>query len=101
MERLTKSYNGQWTLVKSDGLPEKGKPWTEVHFSDNSKKGFPYRHQAVSHLLVNDYFPKGERSGNIQHFEHQKDHSKTAKVVFHQAYGKDSKEQTRRASDTK
>lgn len=99
MEKLIKSENGQWTLVKSDDGPEEGSPWTEVHFSDGSKKGFPYRHQAVSHLMNNDYLPKEDKSGNVQHFQHEKDHSKTAKVIFHQKFGSEPEQKTRRASD--
>lgn len=100
LEKLIKSYNGQWTLVKA-GMPEKGMPWTDVHFSDGSRKGFPYRHQAMLHLTSNDYHPHGESKDNVQHFYNSKDPSKTAKLVHHPAYGRADDSKNRRISDIK
>jgi hypothetical protein len=74
MELLIKSHLGQWTLVKSDD------PYTIVHYSDGTKKKFNYRHQAVSHLLLDDYI----NHDNSNTFRHIHEHGKTAEVVTHQ-----------------
>mgnify|MGYP003327342626 CR=1 FL=1 len=73
-------------VVKEEGDNDDDKqnaPWTEVHFSDGPKKDFSYRYQAASHLAAKDYQPDGKAKGNVQHFRHVKDPSKTASIIHH------------------
>lgn len=99
MEKLIKASNGQWTPVKAYE-PEEGMPHTDVHFHDGSKKSFPFRHQAVTHLMVNGYLPQGEPHGNVQHFNNVKDPSKAAKLVHYPQESAEDK-QARRSTDKK
>mgnify|MGYP006280986303 CR=1 FL=1 len=100
MEKLIKSQNGQWTLVKTYE-PEEGMPHTDVHFHDGSKKSFPFRHQAVTHLMVDGYLPQGEPKDNVQHFNNVKDPSKAAKLIHHPGRFVDSEKPSRRSTDIK
>jgi hypothetical protein len=74
MELLIKSSLGQWELVKNSD------PYTIIHYSNGAKKKFDHKHQAVTHLLLNDYANHGD--SNI--FRHLHDHDKTAEVVTRQ-----------------
>lgn len=98
MEKLIKSTNGQWALIKSS---DDEHPYTEVKFHDGSKKKFSFRHEAVSHLMLNDYFPHGEKQGNTQHFQHLKEPNKTAEVTTYSKHksSDDENKNTRRSTD--
>jgi hypothetical protein len=74
-EMLKTDQNGQWELLEKKDLAQ-----TEVtaHFSDGTKKKFPYKHMAVSHLMANGHLP---HDNSYTTFHHESDMSERKQTV--------------------
>lgn len=78
MEDLYKMHsNGQWELLEKNDLAQ-----TEViaHFADGTKKKFPYKHMAVSHLMANGHLPHDDSYTTFHHESDMSDRKETVRL---------------------